>query len=49
MHLENKTKTAPVYPTGSGASEGGQIVTCPHVDPYAEEKCMFWCENQEIG
>ena len=24
-------------------------VTCPHVDPYAEEKCMFWCENQEIG
>merc|ERR1712106_264684 len=42
-------KTAPVYETGSGGSEGGQTVTCPHVDPYADEKCMFWCENQELG
>ena len=38
-------QTAPVY----GGSGGGQTVTCPHVDPYASEKCMLWCENQELG
>ena len=46
--LDQIQKT-PVYPTGSGESDGSQTVSNLHVNPYIDEKCMLLCENQALG
>ena len=44
----DQIQKAPVYPTGSGESDGSQTVSNLHVNPYIDEKCMLLCENQAL-